>query len=530
MVWTAAASLTTDRALRYNAEWYGDKTYVEDGRDSLSYGDFDRKVSQVALALRDRGLEPGDRVLVMLANSAEHVAITYGIHRARCVYVSCSTEYPRDEIQYQLFHSGASAAIVESANADLLDSIVTESGRQISVLVAGKGMTQPAKGCTDYFDFSDIFDNVDWKWSGEDPRPDDFANIIYTSGTTSRPKGVIWTHSQIYLGASRGRDALAYQHHDRLLHFFPLYHSNGGGALLHPILLVGGTLVMIPRFSASHFAETLTHKNITITALNATHVKMLMAQEASTYDQAHATTRAQFGLQLEPERRISFQERFGIRLVEIYGMTETAGIATASPVWSNHSNESAGPPLPGLEVRLVDENGDDVGVGTEGEIVMRSHSEPLCSGYYNDEKSTQEVFRDGWLYSGDVAYFDEDGYLHFVDRRKDMIKRSGYNVAAAEVERVLLENPAVAAAAVVGIEDPVREEAIVGFVVAESGHTIDVDRLMEFCAERLARYKRPQFLAPVENIPENVLGKTEKTLLREWAHDMFSSDQSLHNG
>jgi crotonobetaine/carnitine-CoA ligase len=513
-IWSASERLTLDKALRSNADLYGDKSFVEWNGSSLTYDQFGVRVSQVANALRGHGIPRGGHVLVMLPNSPDHLSILFGIHRAGCVYVACSTMYPLDEVRYQLLHSDAVAAITTPDNADMMRAIARDANRSIVVLTADASAPN---------DFEEVFATGDSRWEEPPPDPGELATLIYTSGTTARPKGVMWTHAQVHTSGRRGRDALAYQHEDRFLHFFPLYHSNGGAAVLNPIILVGGTLVMAPKFSASRFAQTLHDERVTMTAVNATHVKMLMEQPPCPLDRGHPTSRAQFGLFLEPARRRAFQDRFGIRLVEIYGMTESAGHVTASPVWTHHSDDSCGPPLPGIQMRLVDEHGDDVPIGEKGEILMRSDTpDGFCVGYYNDQASTDELFRDGWLHSGDVAFFDDEGYLHFVERGKDMIKRSGYNVAAAEVERALLEHPDVLEAAVVGIPDEMREEAIVAYVVGVRQRPGPIpEEIVGFCAERLAPYKCPQFVAVIDRLPENFLGKVEKKVLRERAAEQF---------
>lgn len=511
-VWSAAGRLTLDRALRSNADQFGDKSFIEWAGDIHSYGDVDRRISQVANTLRALGVERGQHVLVMMPNSADHVAILFGLHRAGCVYVACSTAYPLDEVRYQILHSNATAVITVPENAEMMSLIAKESARPIKVITAG------APGS----DLDQVLQSAPHEWAERDPKPDELATIVYTSGTTARPKGVMWHHAQVYTSASRGRAALQYVHEDRVLHFLPLYHSNGA-AQLASTAVVGASLVMEQKFSASRFSATLHEKDITLLALNATHVKMVMEQPPSDLDLAHPPARAQFGLYLEPERRAAFEARFGVRLVEIYGMTETAGLTSASPIWTLHSDDSCGLPLPGVQFRIVDEDGEDLPEGERGEILMRGESpEGMCAGYYEDPESTAKLFVDGWLHSGDVGYFDADGFLHFVERGKDMIKRAGYNVAAAEVERVVLEHQAVAEAAVVGIPDEMREEAIVAFVVpADSQDLLEPGEVLEFCAARLASYKQPQFVAIVDKLPENFLGKVEKKTLRETALELF---------
>ena len=346
---------------------------------------------------------------------------------------------------------------------------------------------------------------------------------MYTSGTTARPKGVIFTHGNELFASQGIANAFTYTRRERLLHYFPLYHVNGGLALLGPIILHGATMVMQPKFSASQFSRMLVEHGITMAAMNATHVKMLLNQPPSAYDAAHHVYRAQFALPLDLERREAFSGRFGgITLVEAYGLTEGMGICMASPIDAGWKPGSAGLPLPGYGLRLIDDAGREVATGEPGQVLLACHSRHgLTQGYFQDPEASAALLRDGWLYTGDVGVLDEDGYFTFLERAKDMIKRSGFNVAAAEVERVLLSDASVREAAVVGIPDDMREEAIVAFVVAHDGTRIEPDALRATCAAELANYKVPEHIVTLDALPENFLGKVEKKLLREMAREKF---------
>jgi crotonobetaine/carnitine-CoA ligase len=318
-------------------------------------------------------------------------------------------------------------------------------------------------------------------------------------------------------------NAYQYREDERILHFFPLYHGNGGSNLLGPIILVGGTIVLQEKFSASRFIADLVRTRATMTALNASHVKLILKQPESIYDRAHDVRRVQFGLPLDLERRMQFEERFGIRLVESYGQTECLGMAAASPVCANRTVASAGPPVPGVQLQIVNSDGEALPAGSPGEIRLKADSRHgLCLGYFGNEEATQRLFSDGWLKTGDVGYIDSSGSLVFLERQKDMIKRSGFNVAAAEVERVILEHPAVTECAVVSVPDDIQDEAIVAFVVSTTALT--PEEIISFCVDRLAMYKTPSHVQFLEYLPEGFVGKIDKQELRLRARQAFGME------
>ena len=506
------------RAIESNAALRPQQVFIEYGALHITHAAFASAVRRVANGLLARGVTRGARVLAYLPNCPEYLVVRFAVQRIGAVFVTCSALYVDDEIRYQLDASGAMLVITDLESAERLQAIAAQVPcvRAVVLLEPGRmhgsgiGVNAWLATCADQLDmpFPDV---------------DALSMLMYTSGTTARPKGVMFTHGNEMFAAQGIAHAFAYTRYERLLHYFPLYHVNGGLALLGPLILRGATIVMVPKFSASTFAKTLVEQRITMAALNATHIKMLLNQPPSPYDSAHQVYRAQFALPLDLERREEFTARFGgITLVEAYGLTEAMGICIAAPVDALWKPGSAGLPFPGYGMRLIDETGQEVATGEAGQLLLQCHSRHgLTQGYFQDAQASAELLRDGWLHTGDVGQLDEAGYFYFLERQKDMIKRSGFNVAAAEVERVLLTHPSVHEAAVVGIPDDMREEAVVAFIVAASGATPDGEQLRAHCASQLAPYKVPEHVATLAAMPENFLGKVEKKLLREMAREMF---------
>jgi len=506
------------RAIEFNREWIPDRTFLEFKGRSLSHGDFGRMVARAANGLVRLGVRAGDRVLVQMANCSEHLVAIFATQRIGAINVTCSTLFKLDETAYQLRDSGATTIVCGAEFVDLARAAADAVPQPVRILVADHGLLDAGEA-----PFNKLLHEAADRVGVPFPAADDVAMLVYTSGTTGRPKGVIYTHGNLVHGGQNSVIALGYRPEERLLHFFPFYHNNGGVILLAPVILTGCCVVMIDRFSASRFGAQLVEHAITLTALNATHIKMILAHPALDEDRAHRVARVQFALPLDYARREAFKDRFcGIRLVEVYGQTETCGIVLAVPEGPLWKPGSAGLPLPGIEMNVTDEDGRALGTGAAGELCLRSLSRhAFTPGYYNSPDLTRDLYRDGWLRTGDVAIIDDDGYMTYLDRKKDLIKRSGINIAAAEVERVMLEVPGVVDAAVVGIPDEFRDEKIIGFVVLAPGTAASLDDVARHCRKALADYKVPERFEQLEALPENFLGKVEKKVLRERAAHLF---------
>jgi acyl-CoA synthetase (AMP-forming)/AMP-acid ligase II len=516
-----SGQLTVDRAISFNARNYGNQPAVEFANSVLTYRELDRDVSAVANGLRDRGIARHDRVFVLLPNSLEHFLVMMAIYRCGATYVGCSTSFVDDEIEYQLIHSRASAAITTDAFVGQLRDMARRAARRLTVLTGDDPDTLGAS------DVGAMVQTMSGTWEEQPPDPDDLAVIFYTSGSTARPKGVMWTNAAYYTGARRCRDAFGYTFGERVLDHFPMYHAMGGASLLAPALLVAGTIVILPRFSASGFIPTVRDRKITMTALNSTHVKYLLSTPAGPHEREHSLRRAMFGLSIDLERRTEFTSRFGIRLIGFHGMTEIPGITHSVPMYANYSVVSGGLPAPDVERRIVDAADRDVALGGEGELILRSsYRGGTCDGYLDDPEATDLLFRRGWLRTGDIMRLDEDGYIDFVTRIKDVIKCRGYNVSGAEVERILLSHPGVREAAVVGIPDSDTDEAIIAFVVSEPGFNDLEAELDALCTAQLAYYKRPARFLRVAEFPYDHVGKVVKRALRTIAQQPVPNSET----
>jgi carnitine-CoA ligase len=497
-----ASGLTLQHVLVQRAQREPERAFCRFDTRWHSYGELEAGISGYARRLRDSGVLPGDRVVVLMANRLEYFFAMLGVQRAASVYVPCSTGSPADEVRHVLEHSDATLVLTDGSNRELAAAAAAAASLQARVVDVD---SEPGWGAADQAGESFPVEAASQR----------LAMIMYTSGTTARPKGVMFTHANLLHAAVNIARAFDWSPEERLLHYFPLHHSNGGLVQMGPTLLRGSALVMVPRFTASGFGRLLAENSITFAAVNATHVKLILARPPTEFDAAHRCRRMLFGLSLEPRLLAEFEARFHTRLVPTYGLTESIGICAACSLDFDVTERSAGRPLPGYQLALADEQGGELSAGETGEILVRAVTpHGLSAGYWRDAEATEALFAGGWLHTGDIGRFDELGCLHFIERKKDMIKRAGFNVAPAEVERALLDDPRVRDASVVGVPEALREEAIVAFVV---GDPVPEAALLEQCRRRLADSKVPQAVFRLDELPRDVLGKVDRKRLRQEA-------------
>lgn len=293
----------------------------------------------------------------------------------------------------------------------------------------------------------------------------------------------------------------------------PLFHVNGQYVGVIPALTAGGTVVLLQSFSARRFWSQVRRHRCTFLSIVPMILRTMLAQPPEAEDDKHDVRVSFYALPTSDEEWTAFETRFNVKLIEGYGLSETLGISTSNPVVHGSTKRHClGLPILGREMRVVDEDWNELPAGSSGAIIIRG--EPMFTGYFRNEEATRACMRDGWFSTGDNGWFDEEGYLHFLDRSKDVIKRSGENIAASEVERVLNEHPAVSESAVIGVFDPLRDEAVKAYVVLRAGKAASVEELQAWCGDRLAKFKVPSFLEYRDELPKTSIGKIMKYQLR----------------
>lgn len=507
---------TLDSLLAYRARSTPRRTFLlfddlAGGALRLSFRDFDRRVSQTANLLRELGIGRGERINVHLPNCPEFLYLWFGAARIGAVMVPTNIASPAPELEYLLTHSGSVLIVTTPALLATAERVRARCRQVRAIVLCGEGEHGPHPR------FDEELAHQPARPPSHDPPPAplDEVAILYTSGTTARPKGVLVTNANyIYAGETVAK-AIRLAPTDRHYVVLPLFHGNAQYYSTMSALVAGASLAVTARFSASRYFERCIAHRCTVASLFAAPIRMLLAQERVAAHRRNRLRVVLFAQSITAAQLAEWRERFGAPLLQLWGMTETMGPPLMNPIDFERRNMTMGLPVMGYEVELLDPAGSLVPPGAVGEIAVRG--EPgwsVMTGYFRNEAATARTLRGGWLYSGDNARRDAGGYFHFVDRAKDMIKRGGENVAASEVEAVIREHPGIYDVAVVGIPDPMRDEAIVACVVLHAGVEVDAENLIGWCRERLAKFRVPDRVEFRTELPRTSVGKIQKHLLR----------------
>jgi long-chain acyl-CoA synthetase len=473
---------------------------------TTSYGELRAQVAGFRGGLVGLGLEPGDRIAVLCANNWYFVVSYLAGLGAGLVVVPMNPMSPARELQAELAVVGARAAIVGPSAREAFDRVDLGALRSLEHVIGSGPSTARNRLELDAVMAAAPAPMVDRAAT-------DLAVLMFTSGTAGSPKAAMLTHGNLLANLSQSGRTSGSRPTDVVLGVLPLFHIFGLNVVLGQTLYAGGRVVLVERFDPASAADTIERRGVTIVAGPPNMWASLVGLPDVRPGQFASVRIAVSGAAAlsEQTRRLA-QDRLGLSLAEGYGLTETAPTVTSS-VGAPARPGSVGRPAPGIEVRLVDDDGGDVLVGDPGEIWVRGPN--VFRGYWNDPEATAAALTpDGWLRTGDVALVDDDGYLYLVDRIKDLIIVSGFNVYPAEVEAVLSEHPGVAAAAVVGLPHPHTGETVKAFVVPAPRAAIEEDDVIRFCAARLARYKCPTKIEFLEQLPEGLGGKVVRRELR----------------
>ena len=499
---------------------------LQSGATTRTYREFDREVNRTAHLLGRLGVRRGDTITLLLANCLEFLALWFGAAKLGAVIVPVNTASSAAELEYLVAHSESRLIFTQAAWLDLARQVRGRCPRVEEVLVCGAGAPSAL------VDFGRLVAHCpELPPAAPSPSPTDEAAILYTSGTTARPKGVLVTHANYLCAGETVARAVRLTPEDRHLCVLPLFHGNAQYYSTMSALVAGASMALTARFSARRYFDRAIAHRCTVSSLFAAPIRMLLAQPRRPEYGRNDLRAVIFAQSVTPAQLVEWEERFRAPLMQLWGMTETMGPPIINPFDGERRNMSMGLPAPGYTSRLVDGRGGPVARGEIGQVVVQG--EPglsLMKGYHKNPEATAETLRDGWLWSGDNARQDEDGYYHFVDRAKDMIKRSGENVAAGEVEAVIREHPGVFDCAVIGVPDDMRDEAILAVVVPRGGEegsrsaALTEDEVIDWCRERLASFRVPQFVRFRKELPRTSVGKIRKHVLRAEIHAKTGRD------
>ncbi|MFZ5632859.1 MAG: class I adenylate-forming enzyme family protein [Bacillota bacterium] len=485
------------------------KTVVIRDGDQLTYKELDRMVNRLASGLASLGVRKGDRVAIYVPyNWPETLVAYFAAARAGAVTVFIDSLYTAPEAAYII---GDSSSGVIVTTKDRWEALAGQPGVEDTVrravLVDHPGGEGKTAG------YRDLAESSAGDFTPVDCLPDDVAVLGYTSGTTGRPKGAMITHGNLCFQVSYGTAPIQLNCRDRFLAVVPLTHSYMFAAALGRLVKCGAALVLMGRFMPDKCLEVV--QNEKITALSGTPVvfaHLLKAYGRAGYDVSSLRLCTTGGSPVPGQVWRDFQDTFKVDLIEVYGLTETSVAVTIDGADGERVQESAGRAAFATRIKIVGDDGRELPAGEVGEVAVSGPQ--VMKGYWNRPAETAEVLRDGWFLTGDLGRVDDRGYLFIVDRKKDMILTSGYNVYPREVEEVLYGHGAVLEAAVAGVPDPVRGELVKAFIIPRPGSEADPEEIAAFCRERLAPYKVPRQIEIVEQLPRTAAGKVQRYRLR----------------
>ena len=516
------SSLNLASLLEDSAQKYGDREAVVLGDVRLTYAQVDAVANQVANLLVSRGIEPGDKVALSCANLPYFPMVYYGILKAGATVVPLNVLLRGREVAYHLADSDAKAYFCFEGTAELPIGQAghegfeqTDSCEHFFVITVDPAAASPIEGAQTLGqaikDQPTTFDTVETD-------EDDTAVILYTSGTTGQPKGAELRHRNMHRNALLGEELFGVSADDpeTLLCVLPLFHSFGQTVIMNAGFAYGGTVVMLPRFEADAALKTMAKEKVTFFAgVPTMYWGLLGALDDSGVDvkelAANLRIAAAGGSALPVEVHKAFQQRFGVTILEGYGLSETSPVASFSPKGEEVRVGSIGVPIPGVEMKLINADWSEVPEGDDevGEIAIKGHN--IMKGYYGRPEATEEAIRDGWFRSGDLGRRDADGYYYIVDRSKDMIIRGGYNVYPREIEEVLMAHDAVSLAAVIGVPHESHGEEVKAVIIKNKDHDdVTEDDIVAWAKEQMASYKYPRIVEFVDELPMTATGKILK--------------------
>jgi long-chain acyl-CoA synthetase len=495
--------------LEQSARRFPTKTAIILDEHRLSYAELNGAANKIANALADLGVERGDKVALMLPNTPHFPIAYYGVLKLGATAVPLNVLFKQNEILYHLEDSDAIALIVwEGFLGEAAEAFRRSDICRTLIVVQAPGVDLPLPDGAVTFgsllgQHPHVFDTLQ-------TMPDDTAVILYTSGTTGRPKGAELTHANMFFNAMISAErVIRAQPDDIALCALPLFHSFGQTCVMNVSVYAGSTITMLPRFEPVKAMELIQRDKVTIfSGVPTMYFYLLNHPQAENFDLSSLRRCVSGGSSMPVEVMHAFNKKYNVTILEGYGLSETSPVASFNQLDREPKPGSIGTPIWGVEMRCVNPEGQVVPVGDLGEIVIRGHN--VMKGYYKRPEATAEAIRRGWFYSGDLARVDEDGFFFIVDRVKDMVIRGGFNVYPREIEEVLYAHPAIAEAAVIGVPDPALGEEIKAVVAFKPGQSATDQEIIDYCKERLAAYKYPRSVEIRDTLPKTATGKILK--------------------
>ena len=507
-------SLNLALLLRESAMAHPQKTALAIGDTSLTYETVHGLAQRFAGGLASLGVQPGEHVALLLPNVPQFTIAYFGGHYAATPVVPLNVLLTADEIAYHLEDSEAVALVAWDGCLPAAEAGFARvaSCRHLIVARAAAGDLPAPAGAVN---MTALIGRASPVLELPATHADDPAVILYTSGTTGRPKGAELTHFSMFFNALCCATRVVRLEPDAVaLATLPLFHIFGQTVMQNAPLLVGGTVVLLPRFEPKAAFDLMDSYRVNFFGgVPTMYVALLNYPDADQYNLSGLQWCVSGGAPMPVEVMRTFDQKYGVNILEGYGLSETSPVASFNQIGKPKKAGSIGTPIWGVEMRLVDDSGAFVSEpGERGEIQIKGHN--VMKGYWKKPEATAEALKGGWFATGDIAVRDADGYYFIVDRKKDMILRGGYNVYPREVEEILYAHPAIAEAAVIGIPHPTHGEEVKAVVVLKAGASVTEEALIAHCREHLAAYKAPRVVEFREGLPKTATGKILKRELR----------------
>lgn len=500
------------------ARVFRDKTVLifHDRNDKVcefTYSEFNEEINKAANLFLELGIKKNDKVAIQLHNCPEFLMCWFGIAKIGAVMVPLNTHYTQEESEYIIQKcDGVAAAVIEEDFLPFYDRREPNKDCEIKNIL----LARSEKQIPGIINFGE--EKRRQPEQLKEIRPlscDDVAEILFTSGTTSRPKGVVITHYNILYSGIFAAWQLSVRNNDLFLNVMPAFHVDLQLNTIMPIITVGATMILMEKYSARKFWKYICDYKATITECIPMMVRTLMMQPEQEWEKDHCLRDVYFYLSLTNKEKKAFEERFNVQLLNSYGSTEVLVGVIADLPFGERKWPSIGKPGLAYEAKIVDEEGHELPPNKIGEILIKGvPGRTLMKEYYHDPDATARTFEfGGWLHSGDKGYVDELGWFYFVDRKVNIIKRAGENISSTEIENVLMCHPKISEAAVIGIPDPIRDQAVKAFILFKDGEELTTEEILDYCRDHLAEFKVPSVIEITKSFPRTPTGKIKKKLL-----------------
>lgn len=499
--------------------YYDKPAYIFQG-NVCTYAELDGAVTKFADGLEKLGIKKGDHIALVLGNTPHFVIGFYGALRLGATVIPINPIYTPAEIGYILGNGDVRAVITLDLLVPLFERInehlpkvehlivcETPEGENSEIDVSKLSVYPELKS------FTSVVGSGDLSFVGPTLADEDVAVILYTSGTTGKPKGAMLTHRNLYSNARDVAEYLKISEQDRVITTLPMFHVFCLTVALNAPLMNGGTMLIVPKFSPKEIFQIAREHEATVFAGVPTMYNFLLQYpEGNPEDLSTLRLCISGGAAMPVALLKGFEQKFNVLVSEGYGLSEASPVTCFNPLDRPRKPGSIGTSIINVENKVINENGDEVSVGQVGELIVRGPN--VMKGYYKMPEESNATLRNGWLYTGDLARMDEEGYFYIVDRKKDMIIVGGYNVYPREVEEVLYNHPDVVEAAVLGVPDPNQGEAVLCYVVKKNV-SLTEENLLDYCREHLAKYKLPSKIEFIEELPKNTTGKILRRALKD---------------